>query len=94
MRKRTLEDWAAKYWARDWTAPAQQSTQPQPAQEMQQDSAVCALDDCDEPAAHLCVCCNRRVCFYDISAVSDNEPGLCHECLLACAGGMACKAVL
>ncbi len=55
---------------------------------------TCALDDCDEPAAHLCVCCNRRVCFYDISgAVLDIEPGVCHECLLECAGGMACKVV-
>lgn len=47
-----------------------------------QDSAVCALADCDEPAAVTCVCCGRQVCWHDISgAVLDIEPGPCCDCL-------------
>ena len=52
---------------------------------------TCALDDCDEPAAYTCVCCGRRVCWWDFSAKTENEPGVCHQCLEECAGGMACK---
>ncbi len=64
-----------------YTAPAQ----PEPQ---------CAIMGCDEWPVTTCVCCNRDVCAGDVAGATADDPGLCMDCLIGCAGGMACKVVM